>query len=191
MNAVLPYILDRATRHYEREYYCQNAEVALAHLLGVNVPRQGFPRSDGFSRHNLDWDGYGKDGLDARGFNREGFNRDGLNKDGYNKDGFDRHGYNKDGFDKNGRDHQGHTAEEKVAALVSDWSDDFAAAIAEHVAKLTQVEEAKPAKKAPAKKAATAKKGVPTKKAPAKKVAAAKKAAPRKVNPFADVFTPA
>jgi hypothetical protein len=160
MNAVLPYLINRATRHYEREYYCENAEVALAHLLGMNVPRQGFPRSDGYSRHNLDWEGYDKDGLDSAGRDREGFNRYGFNREGYNREGYDQYGYDKDGYDKDGRDRDGQTRDEALATLVGTWSPEFAAIIAEQINARMPAEKKTPAKRAPrkaaAKKAATA-----------------------------------
>jgi hypothetical protein len=136
MNAVFLYLLDRATRHYEKQYYCDNAEVAFAHLFGMNVPRQGFPRSDGFSRHGFDWNGYNVAGFDANGYNREGFNKYGLDKEGYNKDGYNDYGYDREGFNIRGTDQNGRTREEYITDLVTGWSDDFAAAIAAHVAQL-------------------------------------------------------
>lgn len=168
MNAVLPYILDRATRHYEREYYCENAEVALAHLLGVNVPRQGFPRSDGFSRHNLDWNGFSRDGFDREGFNREGFNRNGYDRSGFDKDGYNRDGYDRDGFNRKGVDWYGKTREKLVAELVEGWSDEMAAAVAAHMIQQgVELVAPEPPKKA-VKKAA--KKAVAPKKAPPRKI---------------------
>lgn len=168
MNAVLPYLLNRATRHYEDKYYCVNAEVALADLLGVNVPRQGFPRSDGYSRHGLDWNGFTKDGRDLDGYDREGYNRNGYDRRGYNRDGYNNYGYDHEGFNARGIDLNGSTREQVAAALVAGWSDDFAAAIAAHVAQLKAkepvvVEEVAPkkaAKRAPA-KAAPKKKAAP------------------------------
>jgi hypothetical protein len=134
MNAVLPYLMDRAARHYEDKYYCENAEIALAHLLGINVPRQGFPRSDGFSRHNVDWAGFSREGYDRDGYDREGYDRYGFDRERYNKEGYNRDGFDRDGFNKKGRDWYGNTREEKVAAEVGGWSDEFAAAIVAHLA---------------------------------------------------------
>lgn len=169
MNAVLPYLLDRATTFYEPRYFCENAELALANLLGMNVPRQGFPKKDGFSRHGYDWEGFNRDGLDLDGYNRQGLDRRGFNKDGFDKDGYNYYGYDKDGFNKKGRDQDGHTREERIAAQVNGWSDEFAAAIAAQVAQL-QAETptgSAPVKKA-TKRAPAAKKAAPRKKAPAK-----------------------
>lgn len=163
MNAVLPYLMDRATRHYESAYYCTNAEVAFAHLLGVNVPRQGFPRSDGYSRHNLDWEGYDKNGYDADGRNREGYNRYGFNREGYNKEGYDQYGFDREGFNKKGLDQNGLTRDEGVAKQVAGWSEEYAAAIAAYVAQLQ-------AQQPPAEAVVEEPKKAPAKKVTAKKV---------------------
>lgn len=191
MNAVLPYIMDRMSRFVTDKYYCENAEVTLAHILGINVPRFGFPDSSGYNNnarnHNgygRDWEGFDRNGLDVNGRNREGRDRNGYDKDGLDKDGYNYYGRDKEGFDRKGRNQAGHTRDEAIQALVIGWSDDFAVAIAIAVAQLKAADETvtvveavvtpakKAAKAAPAKKTATtAKKGVPTKKAPPRKVA--------------------
>jgi hypothetical protein len=206
MNAVLPYLLNRATTFYEPKYFCANAELALANLLGVTVPRQGFPKQDGFSRHGYDWEGFNRRGLDMNGYNREGYDSNGFNKEGYNKAGLDYYGFDKEGYNAKGVDRSGHTREEAVQVLVGKWSPEFAAAIAAHVAELQVQQPAgddvidtpevpkKVAKKAAVKKAAPAKAAV-KKAAPAKApgpkkvtVRAAKKAAPAAPrNPLTEV----
>lgn len=188
MNAVLPYFMDRMSRFVTDKYFCENAELTFAHILGINVPAFGFPDSSGYNhntRHTRgygrDWEGYDQHGYDQQGYNREGFDRNGCDKSGYNKDGYDRTGYDRDGFDKLGRDYNGRTREEHIQAIVNDWSDEFAAAIQAEVAKLlppVEPEPVKPVKKA-AKKAApkvAADRPNATRKAPAKR--AAKKAVP-------------
>lgn len=123
MNAVLPYLMDRMARFAADKYFCENAEITFAHVLGINVPRQGFPDSSGFNyKSGLDWEGYNRDGFDRNGYNREGFDYRGFNKEGYNKDGFDVRGFDRDGFNKDGRDRNGLTREEGAQKLVEDWS---------------------------------------------------------------------
>jgi hypothetical protein len=193
MNAVLPYLMDRMSRFIVDKYYCENAEIAFSHVLGINVPRFGFPDSSGYNNnarnptgYGRDWEGYDRRGYDINGFKRDGFNDRGFNKDGFNKDGYDRFGHDKDGFNKDGRDVNGHTREEHVATLVTGWSLEFAAAIAVHVAQRAAAEPAvEPVAAKPVKKAA-AKKAAPVKKAPAKKVAPAAMVA-GEFNPFVDV----
>lgn len=128
-NAVLPYILNRATTFYEPQYFCERAELALAHLLGMNVPRQGFPKADGYSRHGYDWEGYSRRGYDRDGYDREGYDADGYNRDGYNRENFDRYGFDRDGFNRTGCDRSGQTREAAIEELVRSWSDHYAAVI--------------------------------------------------------------
>lgn len=180
MNAVLPYIVDRAARFFADKYYCENAEVTLSHVLGINVPRQGFPTSDGYSRHGLDWGGYSKDGYDRDGYDRNGFSRYNLDREGYDRNGYDRNGYDRAGFNARGRDYNNRTREEGVKLLVEGWSDNFAAVMAAHLAALNApVEEA--AAPAKATKRAVKKAAAPAKKAATPKKAAAKKVPPKKV----------
>jgi hypothetical protein len=160
-NAVVPYIINRSMRFCALRGNCGEAELNLAHVLGINVPRQGFPLSDGYSRGGYDW---------------EGFNRDGQGMDGFNRDGYNYNGYDRNGFNKAGRDAYGQTREQKVAADVAKWSDAYASLVAVHVAQLYIPEPAVEAPKKVTKKAATKK---DTAKTPKK--AAARKAVPRKV----------
>lgn len=197
MNVVLPYIMDRMARFARDKYFCENAEITFAHILGINVPRFGFPDSSGFNpKTGRDWEGRDRDGLDTNGLNREGFNRYGYDRDGFNKDGYNQDGFDKEGFNKEGLDWYGNSREQKIINQVTGWSDDFAAVIAAHVLQLKAAEPVvepvvteTPKKAAARKTAATAKKGVPTKKAAPKvtvaKKAAAAAAAPK--NPFAEV----
>lgn len=129
-NAVLPYLINRAAKFYRERYFCENAELTLAHLLGMNVPSQGFPEADGYSRKGYDWAGYTRDGFDANGYNREGFDRKGFDKKGRNAEGFDRYGYDVDGFNKDGINMNGKTRKEHIELLVSKWSDEFSALVA-------------------------------------------------------------
>lgn len=130
MNAVLPYILDRMAKFAADKYYCENAELTMAHVLGINTPRQGFPTADGFNpRTGLDWEGYNRDGFDAGGFNRQGFNRRGFNREGRDAEGYNLYGYDQHGFDRNGRDDRGRTREEVAVEQVTQWSPQHLAAI--------------------------------------------------------------
>lgn len=130
MNAVLPYLMDRMARFAADKYFCENAEITFSHVLGINVPRQGFPDSSGYNyKSGLDWEGYNRDGYDREGYNREGLDYRGFDRNGYNKDGFDRRGYDKDGYNVEGRDHNGHTREEAAVALVNGWSKQHLAAM--------------------------------------------------------------
>lgn len=108
MNAVLPYLMDRMARFAADKYFCENAEITFSHVLGINVPRQGFPDSSGYNyKSGLDWEGY---------------NRDGYDREGYDRKGFDRRGFGKDGYNAEGRDRNGHTREEAALALINGWS---------------------------------------------------------------------
>lgn len=159
MNAVLPYIMDRVARFAADKYFCENAEITLAHVLGINTPREGFPDSTGFCyRTGRDYEGYDRNGRDRNGYDRDGYDGNGRDREGYNRDGYDREGYDREGYDQRGRDYDGRTREEAVAALVGGWSDDFAAVIAAHVAKLQQPVAEQPAAKQPAARKFVAKK---------------------------------
>jgi hypothetical protein len=184
MNAVLPYFMDRMSRFVTDKYFCDNAELTFAHILGINVPRFGFPDSSGFNnngRHSngygRDWEGFDKNGLDHLGYNKEGRDQRGYDKEGFGEDGYNLYGRDREGFDKKGRDPDGRTRAEQVDTLIGTWSDDFAAAIAAHVAErlTTEPPAPTPAEKA-TKKAATAKKATP-KKVAARKAVPAKRAA--------------
>lgn len=130
MNAVLPYIMDRMARFAADKYFCENAEITFAHVLGINVPRQGFPDSSGYNyKSGLDWEGYTKDGYNREGYNREGYDYNGFDKAGYNKDGFDRRGFDREGYNSEGRDRNGRTREEGALDLINGWSKEHLAAI--------------------------------------------------------------
>jgi hypothetical protein len=161
LNTVFLYLMNRSMRFCAVRGNCGEAELNFAHVFGINVPRQGFPTSEGWSRSGHDWNG----------FDRNGWHYDGFNREGYSRDGYDRTGFN-----KAGRDYCGQTREQKVAAEIAKWSDAYAALVAAHVAQLYTPEPAVEAPKKATKKAATKKDAAKT-----PKKAAARKAVPRKV----------
>lgn len=180
MNAVLPYIVDRFARFAAGKYFCENAEITLAHVLGITVPRQGFPDSSGYNpKTGLDWLGFNKDGFDQNGCDRTGFNRYGRDKDGFDREGYNQDGFDREGYNRKGTDWYGTSREAKVTAEVAGWTDMYAAAIAAHIATLNV--EAPPPAKAPTKKAATKKTATPKKAVLKKAVPVVKKPAPKKL----------
>ena len=115
MNAVLPYIINRMAQFAADKYFCENAELTMAHVLGINTPRNGFPTADGYNpRTGRDWEGYNREGWDENGYNREGYDHRGL----------DRHGFNKEGRNRNGK-----TREEMAKQEIAGWSDEHIAAV--------------------------------------------------------------
>lgn len=161
LNAVFLYILNRSMRFCASRGNCGEAELNFAHVFGINVPRQGFPTSEGWSRSGYDWTGYDRNGWHFEGYDREGYNRD---------------GYDRTGFNKAGRNFYGQTREQQVTADVAKWSDAYAALVAAHVARVYTPEPAVETPKKTAKKAAAKKDAAKT-----PKKAAARKAVPRKV----------
>jgi hypothetical protein len=184
MNAVLPYIMDRMARFAREKYFCENAEITFAHILGINAPRYGFPDSSGYNaKSGRNIEGFNRDGYDPNGFNKDGLDRYGFNRDGYDKNGYNRDGFDKYGFNAAGRDYYGNTREQLVTKEVTGWSDEFAAAIAAHLAQLEAAKEP-PAEvmeavaEAPTKK--TARQTPPKKTAAGAKKGTVKKAVPAK-----------
>lgn len=87
LQAVLPWLLDRAVRHGRGSRYCSAYEEAFAEVFAITRPDNGFLDSTGFSC----------DGRDAQGFDPQGRDRNGRDRNGYDRDGYDADGFNSKG----------------------------------------------------------------------------------------------